>query len=57
VAWLADPVSYLAHLYASQYRIHGLARHDIATLLGGGVVLGWLGAWLSTTRHLDRLEP
>jgi cell division transport system permease protein len=57
VAWLDEPVSHLAYLYGSHFQLRGLARHDIATLLAGGVVVGWLGAWLSATRHLQRLEP
>jgi cell division transport system permease protein len=26
-------------------------------LVGGGALLGWLGAWLSATRHLRSVEP
>jgi cell division transport system permease protein len=57
VALLDQPAGHLAALYGSSFELRGLSRQDVATLLGGGVVLGWLGAWLSTTRHLRQLEP
>jgi len=57
VALLDVPVGHLAGLYGSHFVLRGLSRQDIATLLAGGLVLGWLGAWLSTTHHLRQLEP
>jgi cell division transport system permease protein len=54
---LAVPVANLAHLYGSGYRLRGLAPEDAGVLLAGGVVLGWLGAWLSAARHLRGIEP
>ena len=35
----------------------GLSHEELATLLGSGVVLGWLGAWISAARHLRSIEP
>jgi hypothetical protein len=35
----------------------GLAPDDVAALLGAGVVLGWLGAWIAAARHLAAIEP
>ena len=54
---LAPPVATLARLYGSRYELTGLSLRDAALLLAGGLVLGWLGAWLSATLHLARIEP
>jgi cell division transport system permease protein len=54
---LADSVSNLAHLYGSRYELRGLSLEDSGILLGAGVLLGWLGAWISAARHLRRIEP
>lgn len=54
---LAVPVANLAHLYGSGYRLRGLALEDAGVLLAGGLLLGWLGAWLSAARHLRGIEP
>ncbi|MBI3222269.1 MAG: ABC transporter permease [Nitrosomonadales bacterium] len=47
----------LAQLYASQFSLHGLAPADSLSLLLFSLYLGWLGAWLSVTRHLSQIEP
>ena len=57
VAVLAEPVATLARLYGSRFLLRGPAPEDIGMLLGAGAVLGWLGAWISATRHLRRIEP
>ena len=54
---LADSVAKLAHLYGSRFNLQGLALADVGALLGAGVVLGWLGAWISAARHLKSIEP
>jgi cell division transport system permease protein len=54
---LADPVATLARLYGSSYALTGPNLEDTATLLGGGALLGWLGAWISANRHLRSIEP
>jgi cell division transport system permease protein len=54
---LAGPVRQLAQLYGSRYVLHGPTGDDIETLLGTGVILGWLGAWISSARHLRKIEP
>jgi cell division transport system permease protein len=54
---LADSVGRLAHLYGSHFALQGLALADVGVLLGAGVVLGWLGAWISAARHLKSIEP
>ena len=57
VLTLAQPVATLAQLYGSHYALTGPAMEDVGTLLGGGAFLGLLGAWISATRHLSRIEP
>ena len=57
VAWLNEPVARLVSLYHSDYALTGLGADRIATLLGGGALLGWLGAWLAVSRHVGAIEP
>ena len=57
VALLGEPIATLAKLYGSRYSLLGPSRDDITALLGGGTVLGWLGAWISAARHLRSIEP
>jgi cell division transport system permease protein len=57
VLWLQGPVATLARLYGSRFALAGPAPTEIGWLIGGGAALGWLGAWLSSTRHLYRIEP
>jgi cell division transport system permease protein len=54
---LEQPVATLAQLYGSRYTLSGLASEDVGLLLGGGAFLGLVGAWISATRHLSRIEP
>ncbi len=54
---LAGSVADLARLYGSEYTLTGPAVDEVLSLLGGGALLGWLGAWISATRHLRRIEP
>jgi len=57
VAVVAGPVATLSRLYGSGFTLTGPTPHDLLWLLGGGIVLGWLGAWISAARHLHRIEP
>jgi cell division transport system permease protein len=57
VALLGDSVATLARLYGSHYQLRGPQPEEIGVLLGAGVVLGWLGAWISAARHLRSIEP
>jgi cell division transport system permease protein len=57
IALLAQPVSTLAQLYGSRYELSGLDVEDATLLLAGGTLLGLLGAWISASRHLSRIEP
>lgn len=54
---LDQPISTLARLYGSRFELRGPSPRDLGYLLGSGVVLGWLGAWISAARHLSRIEP
>jgi len=45
-------LSGLASLYSASFRLPGLSPTDVGSLLGLSALLGWLGAWLSATRHL-----
>jgi cell division transport system permease protein len=46
----------LAALYSASFRLAGLRWDDAVSLLVFSALLGWLGAWLSVTRHLWRIE-
>jgi cell division transport system permease protein len=50
-------VAELATLYASNFRLDFLPAGDLGAILAFAAVLGWLGAWLSVTRHLREFEP
>ena len=43
----------LSALYGASWALQPLAARDAAALLGFAAVLGWLGAWLSVSRHLS----
>jgi len=47
----------LAALYSASFRLPGLSVPDAGSLLGFSATLGWLGAWLSVSRHLWQIEP
>jgi cell division transport system permease protein len=57
VVLLGEPVESLARLYGSRYVLQGLSPEDVGILLGGGALLGWVGAWVSAARHLRSIEP
>jgi cell division transport system permease protein len=57
VLTLRESIATLARLYGSRYALEGLTATDVGILLGAGVVLGWLGAWISAARHLRSIEP
>lgn len=57
VLGLQAPVTHLARLYGSGFALTGLAGRELLVLLGGGMALGWLGAWISARRHLRDIEP
>jgi cell division transport system permease protein len=57
VALLNHDLAGLAALYSASFRLPGLSLQDAGTLLGFSTLLGWLGAWLSVSRHLWQIEP
>jgi len=54
---LARPIANLAQVYGSHFALLGPPMDDVGVLLATGVVLGWMGAWISAARHLRRIEP
>ncbi|MSQ58782.1 MAG: FtsX-like permease family protein [Betaproteobacteria bacterium] len=55
-AWLNYHLSDLAVFYSGQFQLKGLSVWDAGSLLVAASLLGLLGAWLSVSRHLWRLE-
>jgi cell division transport system permease protein len=47
----------LASLYESRFVLHGLGLASFSSVLGGGAMLGLLGAWLAVQKHLKGIEP
>jgi cell division transport system permease protein len=54
---LGRPITTLAELYGSHFALQGPSLDDVGVLLVAGIVLGWMGAWISAARHLRRIEP
>jgi cell division transport system permease protein len=57
LALLNAPVSSLAGLYQSNYELLGLNFADMLWLWVMSGFLGFFGAWLSVSQHLDQFEP
>ena len=54
---LAEPVALLAQSYGSDFRVATPTLSQLGLLLAAGAGLGLVGAFLSATRHLARIEP
>lgn len=54
---LSGPVDELARLYGSGFELKPLSAAAAMALLLSAMILGWLGAWWSVSRHLDQIEP
>lgn len=52
-ALIRGPVSELTELYGVPLVLADLGQRDVAILLGGAALLGWLGAALSMRQHID----
>lgn len=57
LGWLREPLSSLALLYQSEFRLQGLGMEGGLALLLLGGCLGLLGSWLAVARHLRAIEP
>jgi cell division transport system permease protein len=57
VVVLDAPIETLAALYGSHFSLQGPPLDDVAVLVATGIMLGWIGAWISAARHLRRIEP
>lgn len=57
MTYLDQAVRELSAQYGGQFRMVGLGRQGVGMLAGAGAILGWLGALISTGRHLRRIEP
>jgi cell division transport system permease protein len=54
---LAEPVALLAQSYGSDFRVATPTLAQLGLLLAAGAGLGLIGAFLSASRHLARIEP
>lgn len=58
VEWaLAAPLAQLAASYDHRFALHGLTLAGTLLVLGGSTALGWLGAWLTASRHIALGQP
>jgi cell division transport system permease protein len=57
MAALSGPVRHLAGLYESDFSLSGLSVAAALEMFGAGIVLGWLGAFVTVSRHLGKIEP
>jgi cell division transport system permease protein len=58
ILWaLADPVASLAGLYDSGFAVAGPPARTALSVLAGGILAGWGGAWLAVGRHLAAIQP
>lgn len=59
ICWLIlrGPTADLAMLYGSHFRLKPLSAYAALVILCSAMVLGWIGAWWSVSRHLGEIEP
>lgn len=54
---LNDRLGSLSELYGASLKLHHLSLADTLSLCLFAAALGWLGAWLSASRHLAEFDP
>jgi cell division transport system permease protein len=54
---LAGPVGRIAGLYGSAFALSGLDLRTSLTLIAASISLAWLGSFLASTHHLQKIEP
>jgi cell division transport system permease protein len=57
MAYLEQAVGDLSAQYGGRFAMTGLGTRGLGVLAGVGAILGWLGALISTGRHLRAIEP
>jgi cell division transport system permease protein len=57
MTYLDQAVGLLSQQYGGRFVLTGLGPEGLGWLTGLGAVLGWIGALISTGRHLRRIEP
>ncbi|HEX6638453.1 MAG TPA: permease-like cell division protein FtsX [Steroidobacteraceae bacterium] len=57
MAYLGRAVGDLSVQYGGRFAMDGLGARGLGILAGVGAALGWLGALVSTGRHLRAIEP
>lgn len=54
---LEGPVGRLAGLYRGNITVAAISIQEAATIIGAGVFLGLFASWVTTARHMRRIEP
>ena len=54
---LEEPVARLAGLYNSAFAVLALDLEESLLIVGAGILLGLVGSWIATARHMRRIEP
>lgn len=54
---IEDELNDLMQLYEANFHLYHLSAENSLNLLLFSACLGWVGAWLSVTRHLWQIEP
>lgn len=54
---IGGPTQQLSALYQSGYALSGLSFSGTLAMFGAGILLGWLGAFWTVSRHLSKIEP
>lgn len=58
VEWaLAAPLATLMSSYDHRFDVHGLSLPTMCLVLVASAALGWLGAWIATSRHIALGQP